>query len=130
MKITDRKILNTIYEYHYDDFLNYSKEQQNRKSKNHIPIDLQSIADDLDMDIELLWGRLYYHLDKKYSFHGNNETTHLFVIKIGEDRNAINFPLLSAIAAELNESHKRFTIPIVLSIVAVIVSVTSVLIKS
>jgi len=82
------------------------------------------------MDIELLWGRLYYHLDKKYSFQNNNEITHLFLAKIGDDRNAINFPLLSATASELNESHKRFTVPIALSIIAVAVSIVAVLIKS
>jgi len=63
---TDLKILNTIYEHYYDTFISFSKSDSGRSSKIFIPIDIKLIAKKLGVDVDIIFGRLYYHLEQKY----------------------------------------------------------------
>ena len=44
---------------------------------------------------------------------------------VGEDLHAVHFPMLSAVLAEVQQSWFRFTAPLVISGVALVVSVVS-----
>lgn len=61
---TDRKILQLIHDRNYDDFCRYSEEQKIRASKIYLPIDCAAIARQLSFDPDIIFGRLYYHLEK------------------------------------------------------------------
>src|SRR5690554_4290064 len=105
---SDGNILDAIYKKYYDVFVSYDKSAPSRSSKIYVPIDCAQIASELGMDAEILFGRLYYHLDKKYRYaQDDGSLVHLFALNTGGDLHTVNFPLLAAILAEHNVSFNR-----------------------
>lgn len=125
---TDREILQKIHARYLDEFGGFKRDrsESERSSKIYVPIDCAVIAEDLNVDPDIVFGRLYYHLDKKYGYtQENGAKVHLFTLAVGKDKNAVNFPLLSAVLAELDQSWFRFTVPLVISGIALLLSVVS-----
>ncbi|ADJ29346.1 hypothetical protein [Nitrosococcus watsonii] len=125
---TDREILKKIHDRYLIDFGDFdlSASEPTRESKIYAPIDCRVIASDLNVDPDIVFGRLYYHLNKKYGYRQDDGSkVELFAFKVGKDKHAVNFPLLSAVLAELHQSWFRFTAPLVLSAAAFIFSILS-----
>ena len=123
---TDRQILKKIYDNYYKDYCAYDKSESVRESKIYVPIDCKKIANELNVDIDIIFGRLYYHLDKKHGYtQDDGSKVHLFALKIGKDTNTVHFPLLSAIVAEHDTSWFRFNLPIIISLIALLASILS-----
>lgn len=121
---TDLKILKTIYKTYYDEFIQYEKDKSSRSSWNYIPIDIDSLAVELKTNPDLLFGRLYYYLDKKYRYKQyDGSSVYLFSKKVGDDYNAINFTMLEGVLADLQQSHFRFWLPMIFSTIAIIISI-------
>ena len=126
---TDIKILKTIYNHYYDEFINF--EEGSRSSKVYVPIDIEFISKKLKVDGDIVFGRLYYYLNKRYGYKDSKGIeTYVFSLKVGKDTHAINFPLLASILASMREEHSKFLFATGLSIVAMIVSVLSVLMSN
>lgn len=124
--ITDRLLLKKIYELYYSDFCSRQDKTEDNSGKIYIPIDCNLIAQVLKMNPQIIFGRLYYNLDKKYGYKQDNGTSvHLFSLKVGKERHCINFPMLSAVLAELEQSYYRYTIPITISLFALVFSILS-----
>ena len=124
--ITDRRILKAIHDRYYDDYCSFNSEDPERASRIYVPIDCNYIAEKLNTDPNIIFGRLYYHLDKKYGYKNDDGSkVHLFARKIGRDSNAVNFPLLAAVLAEHEQSYYRYLLPIILSLIAIFLSVIS-----
>jgi len=125
--VTDRVILREIYKTYYSDFCSFDRDVPTRQTKIYVPIDCELIAKNLDLDPDIVFGRLYYHLDKKHGYKQDDGSfVHLFDIQIGSERHAVHFPLLSAVLAEQEQSYLRFTIPLSLSIIALAFSVAAI----
>jgi hypothetical protein len=125
---TDRDILKKIYNKYYDTFEDFERESKTRSSKIYVPIDIEEIANELHVDSELMFGRLYYHLNKKYGYtQPNGSKVYLLAPKVGNDKNAVNFPLLSAILAEMEETHKKNRLSIIFSIASLFISLLALL---
>ncbi len=125
---TDREILKRIHKRYYKEFGNFdrSNSKPERETKIYVPIDCEVIAEDLRVDPDIVFGRLYYHLDKKYGYaQPDGSKVHLFAFTVGKDRHAVNFPLLSAVLAELEQTWIRVTVPLIISLFALLVSVLS-----
>jgi len=125
---TDREILQKINDRYLAKFGQFERDnlENERSSKIYVPIDCAAIANDLKVDTDIVFGRLYYHLDKKYGYtQDNGAKVHLFTMAVGKDRHAVNFPMLSAVLAELQQSWFRFTAPLVISSIALVISVIS-----
>lgn len=124
--VTDRILLKTIYEQYYATYCSFTADNKCRESKIYVPIHCGEIAGSLGMDPDIVFGRLYYNLDKKHRYtNEDGSKVHLFALDIGEDRHAVHFPLLSAVLAELEQSYLRFTVPLAVSVIALIASVTA-----
>ncbi|MCU7836151.1 MAG: hypothetical protein KZQ83_12995 [gamma proteobacterium symbiont of Taylorina sp.] len=124
--VTNRLLLKAIHDTYYSEFCSFDKNAPSRSSKIYVPIDCKTIAKSFNLDPDIVFGRLYYHLDKKHGYKKDDGSmVHLFSSKTGEDSHAVNFPLLSAVLAELEQSYYRFTIPIGLSILALFISIAS-----
>lgn len=124
--VTDRVILKEIHDTYYGEFCGFEKDTQQRESKLYVPIDCHAIAKKLKLDPDIVFGRLYYHLDKKYGYKSDDGSmVHLFALKVGTDHHAVNFPLLSAVLAELEQSFYRFTVPLFVSSAALLVSIAA-----
>jgi len=123
---TDLKILNTIYDYYYDSYVDFRLNNKEPESVTnvYVPFDYIKVANHLEIDSGLLLGRLYYHLKIKYSFDQQGIAVPLFDKDKGQHR--VHFPLLTAVLAELKEKQIRFTFPVlitaILSVAALIIS--------
>jgi hypothetical protein len=129
---TDREILQKIHEFYLAKFGHFDRNnpENERSSKIYVPIDCAVIAKELDVDPDIVFGRLYYHLDKKYGYtQDNGARVHLFAMAVGEDRHAVNFPMLSAVLADLQQSWFRFTAPLIISGLALVISIISLFYK-
>ena len=106
---TDREILNAIYDRYYQVFAQYTDGDDSRSTKIYVPIDVGQIAGDLKDDVHIIFGRLYYHLEKKYGYRQDDDTiVHLFSLKVGEDTHCVNFPLAAAVLADLRHQAKKY----------------------
>ncbi len=84
------------------------------------------IAKVLDVDEDIVFGRLLYHLEKKYGYvQDGGSHVHLFAINLGKDHHVIHFPLLSSILAEMEQTNIRYITPTIISVVALIFAVMS-----
>ena len=121
---TDREILKKIHQRYYQEFCSFDEENKTRSTKLYVPIDCDALAKEFKTDPDIIFGRLYYHLDKKYGYtQDDNVRVPLFSLRVNADRHVVNFPLLSAVLAELELSHIKFIVPLTLSIVALCMSI-------
>lgn len=123
---TDQQILELIYERYYDQFEAFDKGEPSgrRSSVNYVPIDIEQVAAAFGVTGNMIYGRLYYHIDKVYRYkqEGGSEV-HLFASVVGSDRHCIHFPYLASVLAHLRSEESKFRKGMRLSIWALVVSV-------
>jgi hypothetical protein len=94
---TDLKVPSTIYKLYYEEFKNHSREpdiENGRQKKIYVPIDCKAVAKELDVDGDIVFGRLYYHLEEKHGYtRSDGSNVAFFSLMVGADRHCINFPL-------------------------------------
>lgn len=123
---SDIKILSAIYKLYDEEFKNYTQEpdvQNGRVSKIYVPIDCKMIAKELSVDSDIVFGRLYYHLEQKYGYKRDDDRVAFFSLGVGSDRHCVNFPLLASVLAGLQEEVSKFKWATALSIIAVLISI-------
>ena len=130
---TDLKILNAIYEQYYDTFVSFLKNNSDRNAKNLIPVDIKLIAQKLGVDVDIIFGRLYYHLEQKYGYsRENGAKVVFFTLKAGADgadENCINFPYMASVLANLRDREKKYSIPTNITIFSLIIAGLSLLVS-
>ena len=104
---TDLDILDAIYERYYNQFA-----ASTGQNKIYVPIDIPKIADDLKVDPDIVFGRLYYHLDPKYRFAQRGGALVFLFAKndIPNVRDAIHFPYMASVLADLRAKNREFWI--------------------
>jgi hypothetical protein len=123
---TDLQVLEEIYRRYYPTFAAFNKESPSRRTKIFVPIDIKEISRTFEIDPDIIFGRLYYHLEPKYRFEQpDGLKVHFFTLAAGEDRHCVQFPLLAAVIAKLREERNRDLFTRWLSVVAIAVSVAS-----
>jgi len=123
---TDRDILNAIYKQYLGTFTAFDKDKPNRSAKIFVPIDVPAIAAKLHVDGDIVFGRLYYHLEKKHGYAQENGThVPFFALKAGQDVHCVNFPLLASVLADLREQKLQFSIGTWIAVVSLLVAFTS-----
>ena len=126
---TDLKILNAIYNQYYDKFKSFSKNDSDRSSKIFIPIDITLVAKELEVDVDIIFGRLYYHLEQKYGYKRSDDTkVSFFTLQAGADKNCINFPYMASVLANLREREKKYSIATSITILSLIIAILSLII--
>ena len=123
---TDLEILNTIYRMYHSDFVAFERGDGSRDQKIYVPIDFKKIAGELKVDSDIVFGRLYYHLEKQHGYkQDNGSNVHFFAFKVGNVSMCVNFPLMTSVLAGLRQEKKRFRIGTAIAIFALIVSTIS-----
>lgn len=114
-------VLRSIYDLYYESYI--QKKALDQLGEIFIEIDVSLVADALEVDKHLLFGYLR-HLDRKYIIRSKPHVAeaHLFTIKVGKFRHAVDFPYLAAILAALELEHRRFNWTRGLSVLALIIS--------
>lgn len=126
---TDLEILDEIYERYYDDFAAYSKENPQRETKIFVPIDIEEIAKSLNVDADIIFGRLYYHMNKKYGYRKENGSKVSIYATIQGDGHSVNLPLLASVLADLRKKNRKFKIATSIAVFSLIVSAISMVIS-
>lgn len=121
---SDLRILRAIYKVYYREFSSFtSGAEGSRQSKVYVPIDCKRIASELGVDADIVFGRLYYYMEKRYGYKGSDgSSVSFFVMAVGQDNKCVNFPLLASVLAGLEEDHNKFHWSILLSSVAIVIS--------
>lgn len=127
---TDLKMLSVIYKKYYETFINYSEDDGNRSSKIYVPIDVDEVANEFNLEGDIVFGKLYYHLDKKYGYRQEDDrVVHLFAMFVGEDRHCVNFPYLASILAALQEENKKYRVATAMSVISLFVASVSLILS-
>jgi hypothetical protein len=123
---TDLQILEEIYKRYYPSFSAFSPGNPTRSAKVFVPIDIMGIAKRFGVDPDIIFGRLYYHLQPKYGLVEPDGTrVSFFSLQIGSDEHCVQFPLLAAVIAELREERNKHLLITGLSIAAISISLVS-----
>lgn len=126
---TDERLLAHIYRTYERAFGDWSEETKTRSTKIWVPIDIETIAKRFRCDPDLIFGRLYYHMNAKYGSHtGDGDKVNMFSLRIGQDRHCVNFPLVASVLADLQDDKKRFQVSTRMAALSLIVSALSILI--
>lgn len=126
---TDLVLLNEIYQNNYAKFADFSDAQKSRSSKIWVPIDIEDMARKFSLDADIVFGRLYYHLNDKYG-HQNSDgsRSEFFAIRIGADHHCVNFPYLTSILAGLKDEQVKFLTATGIAGFSLVISILSILI--
>lgn len=133
MKVpSDLTVLRLIYKLYYEEFANFSKEagaENGRRSKIFVPIDCKLIANKLNVDADIVFGRLYYHMQEKYGYTKEDGSKVAFYSLIaGETSRCVNFPLLASVLAGLEDENSKAQAAIYLSLFATAVAIIAIIV--
>jgi hypothetical protein len=121
---TEREVLRAIYESYEASYPGKSPGENDP----YLAIDVYAVAERLKCKPHLLFGYLYYFLERKYRFEtGPNTYVHLFAIKVGQLRHAVNFPYLAAILAGHDQEHSRQWWSLAIAAVALVLSLAAII---
>ena len=127
---TDFQILNYIYAHYYDAFSAFDSDAPERRTKIYIPIDISAIANRLGVDPDIVFGRLYYHLEEKLSYkRSDGSNVHFFMLTDGSDRHCVNFPLLASILAGMRQERRKDLWAISIAVTSIVISVFSIVVS-
>jgi len=127
---TDLQILNYIYDTYYRQFIEFSKDNPTRSASIFVPIDIEMIANKFGVHEDIIFGRLYYHLEKKYGYQNKNGTgVPFFALKVGSDKYCINFPYMASVLANLQDVEEKYITATKMSQWALFIAVTSAIIS-
>ena len=125
---TDREILKCIFEMYAPSYPGTPPGEIRGTNDPYLPIKVGEVATRLGCSPEMLFGRLYYHLDAKFSYtkEGSGQV-HLFALKVGTEMHCVNFPFLAAVLAEKDDEHNRQLWSLGVAITALVLSVASII---
>lgn len=123
---TDLQILDAIYERYYGDFALHSDVEPTRGSKIHVPIDCKAIAKALGTDPDIVFGRLYYDLERRYGYkQTDGPAVCFFTLQAGRERHTINFPYLASVVANLRSERRNQLMTTTIAVISIRVSLIS-----
>jgi len=127
---TDLKMLGMIYDRYYADFINYSDENKTRSSKIYVPIDIDELAKSLNLDSDIVFGRLFYHLNEKYGYKNDDGSrVDFFAIRVGGNHHCMNFPYLGSVLADLRDQNRKYITATSIAFLSLIIAITSIAIS-
>lgn len=122
-----------MYSAEYRSFQHGKTDQ--RLSKVYVPIDIDKIARKLGTEGDIIFGRLYHHLNKKYGYTTpQGPYAFMFTRELGDgtnkEVNCIHFPLMASVLAELQDQQIKYSWTIWLSIIAIIISTIAIILQT
>jgi hypothetical protein len=123
---TDLEILEDIYYRYYDEYKKYAKDEPDRIARIRVPVNIQEIGEACGVEEDLIFGRLFYHFNKKYSYKDERGDIITFFMSDKFEGLSVNYPLVSSVIADLSIEKKRTVLFVTLSATAVILSLVSI----
>lgn len=123
---SDLEILKAIYSRYHSAFKEYARKEPDRITRVRVPIDIGRIAEDCGVDEDMIFGRLYYHFNKKYSYVDEKGERTTFFASLKFEGISVNFPLVASALADLEIEGRKFRIAMWLSGASVVLSVSAI----
>jgi hypothetical protein len=123
---TDREVLRCIYDMYAPEYPKVAAGQVRGENDPYVPIDIRAVAAKLKLQPELVFGRLYYHLDAKHRYKQENGAfVSLFQMNIQGKWHSVQFPYLASILAGQEQEHRKHLWSLWFSVLAVLLSFAS-----
>ena len=126
---SDFDLLKAIYKHHRDEF---ARSRTAPPAGVLLPIDIPAVARTLGTDDDIVFGRLYYHLDRAYGEPPTDDKKPrkvFFTPRAGDEANCINFPLLEAVLAGLWQERNRQLWAVGLSVFSTAIAVAALIVS-
>ena len=123
---TDLEILEDIYYRYYDEFRKYAKEEPDRIARIRVPVNVKEVADAVGVEEDMIFGRMFYHFNKKYSYKDEKGEITTFFITDKFEGLSVNFPLVASVLADLKTEKKKVETFIIVSASAMLLSVIAI----
>ncbi|TVR84353.1 MAG: hypothetical protein EA412_00430 [Chitinophagaceae bacterium] len=120
---TDLEILQAIYSRYNLSYKEHARKEPDRITRVRVPVDIGKIAQDCGVEEDMIFGRLYYHFNKKYSYFDEDGNRVTFFSSLKFEGLSVNFPLVLSILADLDFESRKFKLAITFSTVALVISV-------
>lgn len=128
---TDFELLRAIHERHKADY--EARVAAGGLGRIFVPLDIPAIAKDLGSEENMVFGRLYHHLEEIHGQKRDPTNPHprktFFTPRIGPDDalliNAVNFPLMEAVLASLWQERDRDRRTLWISVISIGIAVAS-----
>lgn len=133
--LTDLEILEAIYGRYYHEFASFSKDAADaRNTKVYIPVDVDKIGEELTVDGDIIFGRLYYHCNKKYGYtNPDGSKVQFFALELTSDgkkeKHCIQFPLMASVLAELKYENRKYNVATNVSVISLLVSIIAIVVS-
>lgn len=126
---TDLQILKAIYD-RYEQTFAATAGSSAEQRQIYIPIDCAVIANELETDADIVFGRLYYYLDQRHRYEQpNRSVVHLFAFEAGGQRHCIHFPYLASVLADLRDQRNQRRTATTIAIISLAISAAAVAIS-
>lgn len=97
---TDFEILEDIYFRYKDEFRKYAKKEPDRIARIRVPVDVSEVAEACGVEEDMIFGRIFYHFNKKYSYKDKNGDIETFFTTDKFEGLSVNFPLVASVLAD------------------------------
>lgn len=125
---TDLEILEDIYYRYHDDFRKYAKKDPDRIARIRVPIEVEDVAEACGVDEDMIFGRIFYHFNKKYSYtNTDGEVTTFFTTEKFEGL-SVCFPLVASVLADKYAEKKQHETQLFIAGIAVVLSIIALLV--
>jgi hypothetical protein len=94
-----------------------------------VPIDIEALAEHFGVDVDIIFGRLYYHLEKKFGYTQVDKSNVHLHTESGEDTECVNFPLMTSVLAGMHEEHRKHVWAIWIAIGSLVISIASLIVS-
>jgi len=125
---TDQEILEDIYTRYHDEFRKYAKKEPDRVARIRVPVDVEEIASACGVEQDMIFGRIYYHFNKKYSYKDHDGKVTTFFTTEKFEGLSVNFPLVASVLADIHAEEKEKEIFIALSATAIGIAAVALLV--
>lgn len=112
---TDLEIIEDIYFRYYDSFKRYATDEPDRIARIRVPINIQEVADACNVPEDMVFGRMFYHFNKKYSYKDEKGRITTFFVTDKFEGLSVNFPLVASVLADLRQEKKQTDVLIALA---------------
>lgn len=120
---TDLEILKVIYNRYHNSFKEYARTEPDRITRVRVPVDIGEIAKECGVEEDMIFGRLYYHFNKKYSYLDESGGRITFFASLKFEGMSVNFPLVASVLADLEIESRKFNIAVFTAAAALMLSI-------
>jgi len=104
---TDLEIMEELYERYFESFRKYATEDPDRIARIRVPINVQEVAEACGVEEDMIFGRIFYHFNKKYSYKDEKGNVTTFFITDKFEGLSVNFPIVASVLADLRTEKRQ-----------------------